>query len=437
MSILKLSLVGLASRLVATGLTLATTLVLARWLGPDPTGQYFLFIRVVALLAVFADLGFSQATNVFAGHGESVRQVHGIMMRFAAVSSSVLIAIFVGIMATFGWRVLPNYPRFLQVATVVCIPFLVYSTFWNFLMIGLGQIVAMNAVQVSIAVVNLAGVGVLLGMRSLDLDGAIAVYSAALFLQVVIMLIVATRLARTIPGQRRDGLFGEMWRFGLRGSGGSVSAILWPRIPVFVLNVFHGTAAVGLFSVAQSLVEKMLMPIQAAQEATYRRMAQLDSDRATATMNRYIRVSGWSMLLFFGAGAVVLTIAVITILGPDYRQAVPIILILIPAALMMAVSLLLATFFLAQLGRPGLLSILALINVALIALASFVFIPRYGAMGAAFAVGITQIIGTSVVIVLYLRTTGGHPIDLLRINRGDRDAFVRQLREVMWLRNQE
>jgi len=203
------------------------------------------------------------------------------------------------------------------------------------------------------------------------------------------------------------------------------------------LNVFHGAGAVGVFSVGQTLVEKMLLPIQATQEAIYRRMARLDRHLASSSMNRYIRVSGWSMLLFFGVTALVLPIAVITLLGERYRAAVPVILVLVPAALMMAVSLLLATFFLAQLGRPGLLSILALINVAMNGILSFALIPRYGAIGAALAVGLTQVVGTLIVILLYLRATGARPMDLLRINRGDRDAFLQQLREILPLRSQE
>ena len=437
MSTLKLSLIGLSSRLVATGLTIGTTLILARYLGPEPTGQYFLFLRVVALLAIFADLGFSQSTNVFAGRGESVRQIHGIIGRFSAVASAVLVIAFLAVMALFGRRILPNYPRPLQIATIVAVPFFVYSTLWNFLMIGLGQIVVMNAVQVSAAVLTLALVAILVVGMSQGVTVAVGVYCAVLVVQVVAMIVLAMRLGRGVESDGRTGLFYDMWRFGLRGSGGSVAAILWPRIPVFVLNVFHGAGAVGVFSVGQTLVEKMLLPIQATQEAIYRRMARLDRHLASSSMNRYIRVSGWSMLLFFGVTALVLPIAVITLLGERYRAAVPVILVLVPAALMMAVSLLLATFFLAQLGRPGLLSILALINVAMNGILSFALIPRYGAIGAALAVGLTQVVGTLIVILLYLRATGARPMDLLRINRGDRDAFLQQLREILPLRSQE
>jgi len=430
-------LIGLTSRLVAAGLTIGTTLLLARYLGPEPTGQYFLFLRVVALLAVFADLGFSQSTNVFAGRGESVRQMHAIIGRFSMLASAVLLGVFLIAMALIGKRVLPNYPRELQIATIISVPFFVYSTLWNYLMIGLGQIVIMNAVQVGAAVVTIVAIGVLIVGMSVGVVAAVAVYCAVLVLQTIAMVIVVRRLGNSAEFEARPGLFREMWAFGLRGSGGSVAAILWPRIPVFVLNVFHGAAAVGVFSVGQTLVEKMLLPVQATQEAIYRRMARLDPEGASSSMNRYIRISGWSMLLFFTGVALLLPFAVMTVLGEKYRAAVPVILVLVPAALMMAVSLLLATFFLAHLGRPGLLSILALVNLALNAALSFALIPHFGALGAATAVAITQVIGTLVVLILYLRETGAHPLELLRIDAADREAFLRQVRDIVWLRNQE
>ena len=437
MSTLRLSIVGLTSRLVATGLTVVTTLLLARYLGPEPTGQYFLFLRVVALIAVFADLGFSQSTNVFTGRGEQPGQVHGIIVRFSAAASIVLAAAFLVAMALFGPKILPNYPRPLQIATAISIPLFVYSQLWNFFMIGLGRIWTMNAVQVASATISLVGVSVLVIGMAQGLNAAVGIYVGVLVVQVFVMAFVAWRVARTAGGTPRPGVFGDMWQFGLRGYSGSVSAVLWQRIPVFALNVFSGPAAVGVFSVGQQLVEKMLLPIQATQEAIYRRMAQANPEDARAAMNRYIRVSAWAMLLFFAAAALVLPIAVSLVLGPKYRAAVPVILVLVPAALMMAVSLLLATFFLAHLGRPGLLSILAMSNVALIAVFSFVLIPRFGTMGAAFAVGATQIIGTVVVIILYLRFTGGRLAELVRISGDDREVFLRQLRLAMNLRSQE
>ena len=166
-------------------------------------------------------------------------------------------------------------------------------------------------------------------------------------------------------------------------------------------------------------------------------MAQLDRSRASAAMNRYIRVSGWSMLLFFFFCSLVLPLAVSFLLGDRYRAAIPLILVLVPTALMMAVSLLLATFFLAQLGRPGLLSILALMNVALTAVLSFALVPRFETLGAALAVAATQAIGTLVVVALYLRATGAHPLELLLVNRDDRDLFLQQFREIVSLRSQE
>jgi len=437
LSTLKLSLVGFGSRLVATGLTVVTTLLLARFLGPEPTGQYFLFLRVVTLLAVLADLGFAQSTNVFAGHGESIGQIHGIIARFSSAMSGALLLFFFLFLTLFGAVLLPNFASRLQIAAFVCVPLLVYSNLWNYLMIGLGRIWTMNIVQMTAAAVSLLGVVVAVVGFSKGLDAAIAIYSAVLFFQVTAMAILAVRLGNRFHSDHRPGLFREMWRFGLRGLGNAVSTILWPRIPVFVLNVFSGATAVGIFSVGQQLVEKLLLPVQATQEAIYRRMAQAETAQASTSMNRYIRISAWSMLIFFGGAALVLPLVVVAVLGNQYRATVPIILVLLPGTLLMCAGVLLSAFFLVQLKRPGLLSMLAMANVALTTVFSVVLVPRYGALGAAIAVSLTQVLGTIVIIAFYMRATGARAADVLFISGRDREVFVQQLRQIMWVKRAE
>ena len=76
-------------------------------------------------------------------------------------------------------------------------------------------------------------------------------------------------------------------------------------------------------------------------------------------------------------------------------------------------------------------------NVVINAGLSFLFVPRYGAIGAALAVATTQVVGTLVVVAIYLRETGAHPIELVRFSGADRAAFLQQLRDVTWLRSQE
>src|SRR5207245_4410228 len=122
----------------------------------------------------------------------------------------VLVIFFLVALSLFGARILPNYPRQLQIATVVSVPLFVYSSLWNFLMIGLGQIIVMNLIQVSVAAVSLVCTTILIVGASLGLTAAVSIYAGALALQVILMVLFESRLSRASQVQRREGLFCAM-----------------------------------------------------------------------------------------------------------------------------------------------------------------------------------------------------------------------------------
>src|SRR5436309_3378478 len=62
---LSLWAVTLSLRIGTTLVTLVNIVIIARLLGPTESGQYFVFVSVVLVLAVVAELGLSQSAIVF------------------------------------------------------------------------------------------------------------------------------------------------------------------------------------------------------------------------------------------------------------------------------------------------------------------------------------------------------------------------------------
>jgi O-antigen/teichoic acid export membrane protein len=91
------------------------------------------------------------------------------------------------------------------------------------------------------------------------------------------------------------------------------------------------------------------------------------------------------------------------------------------------VSQLLDVYFVNQLHRPGLASILAWISVALGLSLAVLLIPTYAENGAAWAVACTGILGSLVYAGIYLFVTGTHLEDLLYIRKQDVSLVREQL----------
>jgi O-antigen/teichoic acid export membrane protein len=110
---------------------------------------------------------------------------------------------------------------------------------------------------------------------------------------------------------------------------------------------------------------------------------------------------------------------------------------LIPSALVMSTASLLATFFLAQLGKPGFMSIMASVALGILVALAVTLIPTFGATGAALAIAATQVIVTSLLVTAYVRTTGTRLREMATIDRAERGLIRARLLELWGARSGE
>jgi O-antigen/teichoic acid export membrane protein len=427
MSALKLLLIGLGSRVTVIALAIGNTILLARWLGPAGIGEYFLLLRLVAVLTVLAGFGLNQSANVFSAHHEEwVGRIHRILVRFTLLA-------WLGI-AIVGSGVIWSARKFLFVdfshrwvwLSFVVLPLSLYAYAWNGMMIGRGRVWQVNWVQFVVSGASLVLTCVfIIGVGGGPLT-AMLIYLAVTLIEVLIMLTIVVRTRESHdPSDCPADLNRQILTFGLRGYPGSVADLAWVHTPAFLLNAFHGPAAVGIFSIAQQMVEKLLLPVQAMQDAIFKKVSVLPRHEAIVALNRYIRLTLWTMTILILMGMISVPWILRLFLGNAYVRTGEVCRLLLPGSVVISVCFLLAVYFLGQLRRPGLLSIFgwlhALINLAL----SLIFIPKLAETGAALAVATAQIISGTCVIILYLRSAQTGIGQLLGINRED-ISMVRQ-----------
>jgi O-antigen/teichoic acid export membrane protein len=416
---------------------MVSVIVLARYLEPRGRGEYFIFQAMVSMLTVFGDFGLSQSANVFVGrHADQKVAIH----RFLARSSFALwigMSLLGGVVLWLvGDRLIPNFPAKWEWAAFGILPIMLYSGFWNSMMIGMGHIWLLNGVQLVMSPFQLLLILVFIVGLSGGVGTAVTVYLFTMLLQFVLMVVAANRLGLLARVQAHDDdLSRQMLAFGLRGYPNAIATMLWMRLPVFVLNLFHGSVPVGVFSVAQQLAEKALLPIQAVQDAIYRKMSTLSTGAAIAVMNRYVRVIVSSMIMVMLMGGLLAPWMVRILFGDSYLGSADVFWILLIGGVFVSVAMIVSTYVLGQLERPGLLSMLAGANAVVCALLSVWFIPSSAELGAAAAIACTQIAGAIVVVVLYLRITGTTLKDVLLIHRSDVSLLVTEVIALAYRKN--
>ena len=429
MSTLKLSLVGFGLRLALMFVVMTNVLLLARTLGPQRFGEYFLFLRVVSVLAVLADLGLSQSANAFFGRHQGWRgSIHRVILKFVPIFWLITTAIAGLILWSFGDTLLPNLTTSLTVIAFAVLPLSQYANLWNSMMLGMGKIWTVNLLQLVMCGISLVSTIIFVVLFSGGVMVAATIYFSVMLVQALIMLVMALRVSEDgLSDGPPAELAQKMLNFGLRGYPGSLFYLVWARVPVFIINVTYGSVAVGYFSIAQQIAEKIQLPVQAIQDVVYQRMSVLSRQMATLSMNRYLRLTWWGMIIVVLLAGLLAPWVVVPLLGPAYVNVIVPTQILLAGVAFVGVSQLLEVYFVNQLHRPGLASILTWVSVALGLTLAVLLIPIYAERGAAWAVACTSILGGLVYVGIYLSVTGTSIKELLLIRKEDISLVREQL----------
>lgn len=191
---------------VSTVVLAISSILIARFLGPDLYGQYALALIVPQLLYVFTDLGISQGIIKFAASlrstGQSYRILtlikHGLIIRAAiGIITFFIIYIFADIIATFLLQ-RPDLTFFLQLSSVSVLFQVVFTTGTS-VFVGLDK-AEYNAIATNIQSTAKTVVSIALILAGFGITGAIVGYT----LSYVVAALGASILLWIVIGKNRN-----------------------------------------------------------------------------------------------------------------------------------------------------------------------------------------------------------------------------------------
>lgn len=400
-TIIRKTTAGLTANIIQLLASLITTFViLTPNLVPAQLGQFYLLYTIIILTSLMISCGMESANSVFVGRGEvSPGRIHSASIIFVCILS--------GLAITAG-SILYHIPALkligkvefsdfmLAMCTVPCI--LYQSLLWS-IMIGTGHLVMMSRTKIFIAAIRLIGDMTAIfggfGVRGLIVSFLICSSIGALTL---------VGLIWKIAKPERIGnpeLLKKLLGFGIRSHLGTIANQLHFRTDTFILNAFHGTAAVGIYSVAVQVAELPLLFFGAVQNAMFAKLSGSSREMATKTMSYLVRIGIIAWLVITGLGIAIIPYCFELFLDPQYHDSGKAFAFLIGGTTAMGISRMLNPYFLGQLRRPGLLSWIAWINVAVNMGACFVFIPNLSSTGAALASLVSYLANLGLMLICY------------------------------------
>ncbi|MFV9644342.1 MAG: flippase [Desulfobacterales bacterium] len=392
--------VALVVKILAAGLGFILNVVLARLLGPEGTGLYFLALTVTTVAAVLGRAGLDKtfvrftASNSAVGNWGAIRGLYrkGIKLALGGlgITAGVLLLLAPWLANTLFSE--PKLTSLIRCMAIAVVPFGLFVLHANLLQ-GLKRIRdAILVLSVCLPAFSLPGVIILVPVW--NVQGAVLAYALAAFLTLLVGL---WRWRKATP---------QLGNFEARFQ---TSELLQSSIPLFwvaalqlvitwssnlMLGIWASSVEVGLFSIANRtamLTSFILMAVNSIAAPKFAALYAQGDMEALGSMARnsarlmtliampllflFLFASGWIMAIFgkqFAAGGLVLSILAV-------GQFVNVITGSVGFVLMMC-------------GYEGLLrnnlAFCAFINLAL----NYLLIPSLGAIGAAIATATTLIL---------------------------------------------
>jgi O-antigen/teichoic acid export membrane protein len=217
-----------------------------------------------------------------------------------------------------------------------------------------------------------------------------------------------------------------LFAFGLTMWAGSLTGILLSRLSQTLMVPLSSARELGLYAVAVSVSEVVLVFNSAVRDVMFSVESGESNDKRLGSA---ARISTALTVLSAVAVAVVSVWAVPLLFGSEFAPAVPVILILL-IGIVLGNPGSVAGAGLSARGRPGLRSVSLAIALVFNVTALLLLVPSYGAIGAAYATVVGNLVSGGLVIFWLRKVFKVPALDFLGVRIDDGRVFGSQLKKL-------
>jgi O-antigen/teichoic acid export membrane protein len=371
----------LAGRGTTIALGLVSSVVTARWLGPEGRGVLATLGVVTGLALQFGNPGLHTGNVYFvAREPRRTAAVLGntLVVSFAAGALAGALALIAAFLRP-AW--FPGIPLGLIALTAAALPFQFMILLYQNTLLGLGDVAAFNLLEVGNKAVTFAALATWLVVLGGGAPGAVALFAAMAAITGTASALACARRAPFRPSFDA-GLFAEMIRYGGRVWLSCLLSFLVIRSDLLLVNYFRGTGEAGIYSIAVQIADTLLLLPVTIGMILLPRVAAERAGREDEVTARVLRHTA----LFLGAlvvAAFVLVGPVVRLLyGPGFEAAIAATRCLLPGVLALGLNGVLMNHFGGR-GMPAVTVIAPLAGLLLNVGLNLAVVPRFGIRGAA------------------------------------------------------
>ncbi len=416
-----------ATRLVMLCGVIGSSVIVARWLGPEGLGALAVLNVMVALALQIGSAGLPSANTYFISQDRKrlgPLWANSLMFSFAA-GSALTVALL--LLARIDPSLFGRVPYKLIAIAAISIPFQMLTLLGLNVFLAVDRIDLLNLLDLATPILLLINAIVVLILLGFGLSALVSLNTTAV---IIIALVLIAIIGRLLAQQKARSAFRPNFRLlkrTLRYGGkfyiSIIAGVVIIRADLLIVNHFRGASEAGVYAVASQVGNLLMMLPGIIATLLFPRVAS-DPDPRGEFALQVTRHASFAMLLMCVAAAV-LSFALPLIYGTRFTDAVIQLLILLPGVYLVSIESVLVQHFTGT-GLPLAIPIFWLFTLALNIGLNLALIPLWGARAAAANSAVSYALIFILVAVYFCLKTDRRPAEIFLLRRGElRDLLTR------------
>ncbi|PTO78184.1 oligosaccharide flippase family protein [Vibrio splendidus] len=389
-------------QLGAGGMQFLIIIIVARNTGVDTTGQFNLILSLPLVFATFLSLGLNSSNVYFiSGNLIDAKEV---------LTASIVFYVGLSIPTTLVYFVIITvFPQFNVIEPLLQFIILLSAFILLFHNNNLSILQAkenfstMNVLLLLQPALLLFFVFILLAYNSFNIE--LLLYTYALTLMIVCLISTRQVINRVgIGGVKHKQvklILGKIVPYGIKSYVTNLCAVLNYKADMFILAALSGISAVGIYTVAVQISERLTVFSQAISLVVLPRLSSTAEGKALI-LSKIFRLSLIFQLIISVIFVAMLQALIVFLFGIEFESAVLTGWVLIPGMLFISLNRILANYFASE-GLPMVNFKCSLIALIFNILLNVMLIPDFSYLGAAIATSFSYLINLMLTVFFLIR----------------------------------
>jgi O-antigen/teichoic acid export membrane protein len=401
--------------------------ILARSLGPHGKGVYALAVLFPSLIRTFTNLGLGSATVYYVAQRKYPwKEVFGNNIILNLGLS--LVGCTIGFVSLFAFQgvVFPEVPREFLFLALLLVPLDLFRVQSGIrMLLGAERIKEFNIASVGQTIFWLVFLFIALKILKTGVIGALWANILSSLALCVLLFYWLKRIGGGISFRLNGSYMRESVRYGTQAYLSNLIGFLNYRIEVFLLSFFLSASAVGLYSMAVGIAEKLWLVSKSAATLIFPMVSAETEDQKRTSFTSFV---GRTVFLVTAIGATILFVLAHRLIpflySEEYLPSVSLFRVLLPGIVFLSAARILANDIAGR-GKPMLNTyaggVVLLVQLSL----NIIMVPEWGALGSAWASTIAYGIDLAARIYLYIKVSGDSLFDVVVPQRSDWNLYRR------------